>query len=793
MRTVAKHSYIRTSWSRSGKQAKGAAQAHLRYVQHRPGRDVDELQHKQRQFFDAERNSVTQEQMKALINEQVDYGVVVHKLILSPGVANVDLVDYTRQLLSELGRAKGLDLVWGGIIHKNTDHEHVHVLMMGKDEQDKTVRLDARHDYKLLREVGDRYIERYHNLDRYLDREVPDMLRKGYQRDTGDRSYENMLRELKGLPAQEAWSKEDAIDSMPQHEKVTYGGREYTRYDSSDDLRQLGRSSVSSEDKLSRKQRSMLRGWIGAKDARGEDIFERTDKKEAETLEQDRLAMLFGEELKRMLSEQGLRRPMGRQQYVFESSGRHLESHERYQITTSIKDLQNEQKQVELTPERAQQIELELKWLYELRSDYRRDYRQDGRNGKDTMSEKHQKSQIDDKDKKHRDHLNDDRRQNDKVVVLDEKRSDNQQKLPDSNGEGVYRDKDHSGQQSPSQQDRDQQQSSQQQEGQQEQSLDPDEQHHLQDQQEYEQEFEQELERLRGLHDDDQQEQSLDPDEQHHLKDKLEYEQEQEQEQERRRQEQLQLEQEERDRQMRLKEEITHMLSIQHQADVLRRQQVELGNTGSRFPIGSAQSDRFNQYSYQVDSSIKALEDIERSNLQPAAGPLDLFNDIESNWSLEEKASHDFDEFERALDQLDHDRLDHDQPQHENQQLEQNQDHDHQLNQDQSQTEHAPWFITGSDDAHNFHQMAADQQRLLLWERAAYDPDLLERQRDTDSPQQDHQLQQDQSQIQQLQSMQQQQTQQALDLQIQRIFIDAGHKRDDEDNEHGNEERGAHQ
>lgn len=190
MRSVAKHSYIK------GAKGKARANAHVDYIQHRSG---DDRAQGGRTFFNKERDDVRGKEVKRDIEEQTERGVTVHKLILSPGINGIDLKQYTREVMDELGRSKGLDLKWDAVQHTNTDHDHVHVVVMGKDEHGRRVRLD-RGDHKTLRETGDRYLEREHKLERYLDRDMYLLLKHGerskepeYNRQKGDKLFNRLM------------------------------------------------------------------------------------------------------------------------------------------------------------------------------------------------------------------------------------------------------------------------------------------------------------------------------------------------------------------------------------------------------------------------------------------------------------------------------------------------------------------------------------------------------------------------------------------------------------------------
>ncbi len=160
-RTVVKHSYL------SGdNQGMGRAQAHVRYIQFRGGKDKDE---EQRSFFNGTRDEIYGNEVKQAVGVQDERSTVMHKLILSPGVQGADVKEYCREVMAELSSRKGLDLEWYGVQHDNTDNPHVHIVVMGKDENGRRVRL-TKNDYTKVKEAGDRYLER----NRLLDREEKD-------------------------------------------------------------------------------------------------------------------------------------------------------------------------------------------------------------------------------------------------------------------------------------------------------------------------------------------------------------------------------------------------------------------------------------------------------------------------------------------------------------------------------------------------------------------------------------------------------------------------------------------
>ena len=190
IKAVVKHSYLK------GSKGPGKARAHINYIQYREGEDRGKGP---REFFNGERENVLGLEVKERLAEQERTGVTMHKLILSPGVPGADVQDYTREMVERLEKEHGQRLDWYAVEHQNTEHPHEHVVIMGKDLDGGRVRLDL-DDMKQLREWGDRYLEREHPLDRYLDREMDRLMRDGergkeieYQRSRGDKMYERLM------------------------------------------------------------------------------------------------------------------------------------------------------------------------------------------------------------------------------------------------------------------------------------------------------------------------------------------------------------------------------------------------------------------------------------------------------------------------------------------------------------------------------------------------------------------------------------------------------------------------
>lgn len=149
LRSFVKHSYIKASES-----AVGRAEAHVNYLAFRPGKDKEG---KKREFFSSDQDKVAGEAVKEAIEKQPKYGVLAHKFILSPGEEGADVQQYTRAVMHDLSRRKGVELDWYGIVHENTANPHCHVMVMGKGKEGRTYKI-GKADHRQIREEGDRYL-----------------------------------------------------------------------------------------------------------------------------------------------------------------------------------------------------------------------------------------------------------------------------------------------------------------------------------------------------------------------------------------------------------------------------------------------------------------------------------------------------------------------------------------------------------------------------------------------------------------------------------------------------------
>lgn len=165
---VLKHSYIsaRDRQSRASNRppkvaAVGRAIAHLKYIQHRPGEDRGEGG---REFFNESDDELSARRLRKAVREMQNSKVVVHKLTLAPEINPEDKKAFTREVMQKLAEEKGQDFQWMAVEHNNTDHHHIHVVVLGKDKNGKDVRIDKK-DYDKIKDYGDRYLERTHPLE----------------------------------------------------------------------------------------------------------------------------------------------------------------------------------------------------------------------------------------------------------------------------------------------------------------------------------------------------------------------------------------------------------------------------------------------------------------------------------------------------------------------------------------------------------------------------------------------------------------------------------------------------
>jgi hypothetical protein len=313
---VVRHSYIsaRDRQSRRGGgqpkiAAVGRALAHLKYIQHRPGEDREPGG---REFFDELEDRLDAKALRRAIREQQDSKVVVHKLTLAPEINPEDKRQFTREVMQRLSSEKGQDLKWMAVEHNNTEHHHIHVVVLGKDKNGKDVRFDKR-DYDRIKEYGDRYLERWHPLE--LERSRAERERKERERideRKKERELERQERIREGLelsyfhrkivreqlePYQKWKEKPREEKKQPEPEKqdkpyfqdtIEAAGKEWSKQNTLDELRELNTYLWDNYDeRIAKPEYKKLVGWIKDKErlAKRRPDSNEEQSKDAEQLE----------------------------------------------------------------------------------------------------------------------------------------------------------------------------------------------------------------------------------------------------------------------------------------------------------------------------------------------------------------------------------------------------------------------------------------------------------------------------------------------------------------------------
>jgi hypothetical protein len=300
---VVRHNYIsaRDRQSRGkGKPPKlaavGRALAHVKYIQHRPGEDRLEGG---REFFDDSEEGLDSNDLRKAIKELKDSRVVVHKITLAPEINPEDKKQFTREVMEQLGREKGLDLKWMAVEHNNTDHHHIHVVVLGKDKNGTDVRIDKK-DYDKIKEYGDRYLERWHPLElerareerERRERERMDARKKEREAERDQRIREGLelpfihkkiVREM--LEPYDEWKKKQASKELepaknePKEEiekpyfqdTIQAAGKEWSKQNTLAELRELNEYLWDNYDeRIPTDEYKKLVGWMKDKERLGE-------------------------------------------------------------------------------------------------------------------------------------------------------------------------------------------------------------------------------------------------------------------------------------------------------------------------------------------------------------------------------------------------------------------------------------------------------------------------------------------------------------------------------------------
>lgn len=308
---VVKHRYIPGRAKGGNVVSIGKALAHLKYIQHRPGPDREKGG---REMFN-ERDQVDAREMREAIKELGGSRVVVHKLTLAPEINPADKKAFTREVMQNLSRDKGLNLNWFAVEHNNTDHHHIHVVVLGKDRNGSEVRIDMK-DIDKVKEYGDRYLERWHprELERSRsDREDREKQRREERTKEREAVKEERIREGLELPwmhqkiireqlePYKDWKEKQAgkekepeknrqEPERPYHQDtVEATGREWSKANTLEELRDLNQYLWDNyEERIPKDEYKKLASWIRDKE-RLKDQPERKEQPGGETQKRDEI------------------------------------------------------------------------------------------------------------------------------------------------------------------------------------------------------------------------------------------------------------------------------------------------------------------------------------------------------------------------------------------------------------------------------------------------------------------------------------------------------------------------
>ncbi len=255
----------------------GSALKHIKYIQFRAGKDKEE---KRREVFTDREDSADAKALRDIVSLYKGRGVVIHKLTLAPEVSPNNPEEFTREVMSQLGAEKGLNLQWWAVVHSNTDHRHIHVVVLPKDTDGRQV-LIGKSDYRLMKEYGDKYLERTQYADcrsaelqrEYKQKEKQKQRQSDFERQRQERImngeelpwlHKKIVREQ--LKPYSEWSKEQRKDDKNSFE---HEGERYSKDDKLERLYGLKRSlhdKTKKGERLSKEDYKLLDKWIETKD-----------------------------------------------------------------------------------------------------------------------------------------------------------------------------------------------------------------------------------------------------------------------------------------------------------------------------------------------------------------------------------------------------------------------------------------------------------------------------------------------------------------------------------------------
>lgn len=311
---VVRHKYIPGRGRGSGAKVAsiGKALAHVKYIQHRPGPDREQGG---REMFNDKEDRIDAREMREAIKELGDSRVVVHKLTLAPEINPQDKKAFTREVMENLGRDKGLDLKWFAVEHNNTDHHHIHVVVLGRDRNGSEVRIDLK-DIDKVKEHGDRYLERWHPRElehsrrEREDREKERRAERTRERETAKQErirdglelpwmHKKIIREQ--LEPYKEWKEKQELEhkqpekkredqERPYHQDtIEASGREWSKANNLKELRDLNEYLWDNyEERIPKDEYKKLAGWIRDKEREGDRDTGQQKKDEPTKSDKDR-------------------------------------------------------------------------------------------------------------------------------------------------------------------------------------------------------------------------------------------------------------------------------------------------------------------------------------------------------------------------------------------------------------------------------------------------------------------------------------------------------------------------
>lgn len=298
---VIKHRYIAGRRGGGGLKSVGVgkALAHVKYIQHRPGPDRERGG---REFFNEREDRLDVRDMREAIKELGGSRVVVHKVTLAPEINPQDKKAFTREVMERLGRDMGKDLSWFAVEHDNTDHHHIHVVVLGEDRNGSEVRITLAEIDK-AKEHGDRYLERWHRheLERSRrEREERERERRAERTREREAARQERIREGRELPwlhqkivreqlepysqwKEKEEQRERETDDRRREEKerpyhqdtIEAAGKEWSKGNNLKELRDLNEYLWDNyEERLPKDEYRKLTSWIKDKERLGEEADE---------------------------------------------------------------------------------------------------------------------------------------------------------------------------------------------------------------------------------------------------------------------------------------------------------------------------------------------------------------------------------------------------------------------------------------------------------------------------------------------------------------------------------------